>query len=357
MTRLDLGQESIPPDEADAIQAVARISERILDKQPVVKRGEHPKGHGCVRGIFTVDRTQEEDSRLRFGVFREPGASFPICIRFSNFSVKDDAKGDVHGMAIKLFGVPGEKLIEDEKDAQTQDFLLVDSPVFVVRNAKDYVDTFEEIERSNSRNPLGFFFPSWNPLTWRWRELWIGLSYRLNTISSPLETPYWSMVPYRLGPAAVKLMAKPLPMNHKGRFWSRLGFRTRDYLRDTLREHLSDRPAAFDLFVQFQTDPKRTPIEDPRIRWRSPFYKVATLTIPAQTFESPAQEAFCENLSFTPWHALPEHRPLGGINRTRKVVYELISRLRNRLNQVPHREPTVEELDAVFPPDLSNWNE
>jgi len=94
------------------------------------------------------------------------------------------------------------------------------------------------------------------------------------------------------------------------------------------------------------------PIEDPTIDWKSPYQKIATLKIPAQTFEYPEQVKFCENLSYTPWHSLPEHRPLGGINRPRKQVYELISRLRNRLNNVPHKEPTTEEFLSIFPLDV-----
>jgi hypothetical protein len=98
--------------------------------------------------------------------------------------------------------------------------------------------------------------------------------------------------------------------------------------------------------VQLQTDPVRMPIEDPTIDWDeslSPYRKVATLKIPPQTFDSPEQMEFCENLSYTPWHSIPEHKPLGGINRVRKVVYESMANLRHDLNDVPRREPTVEE--------------
>jgi hypothetical protein len=84
------------------------------------------------------------------------------------------------------------------------------------------------------------------------------------------------------------------------------------------------------------------PVEDPTIPWDAPYQKVATIRIPPQTFDTPEQLAFCENLSFTPWHALPEHRPLGGINRARKAVYAAVSAQRHELNGVPEREPTPE---------------
>jgi hypothetical protein len=66
----------------------------------------------------------------------------------------------------------------------------------------------------------------------------------------------------------------------------------------------------------------------------SPYRKVATIRIPAQSFESPARMQYCENLVFSPWHTLPEHRPLGGINRAREVVYAVMSKRRHELNGV-----------------------
>ncbi len=83
-------------------------------------------------------------------------------------------------------------------------------------------------------------------------------------------------------------------------------------------------------------------IEDSTIEWRerdSPFVPVARITIAPQRFDSLDQLAFCENLSFTPWHGLPAHRPLGGINRVRRIIYEAISELRHALNEAPRQEP------------------
>ena len=88
------------------------------------------------------------------------------------------------------------------------------------------------------------------------------------------------------------------------------------------------------------------PVEDPTIVWdeiKAPFIEVATIRIPKQQFNSEAQQTFCENLSYTPWHALADHRPVGGINRVRKAVYERISLLRHQLNKAPRVEPTGNE--------------
>jgi hypothetical protein len=83
-------------------------------------------------------------------------------------------------------------------------------------------------------------------------------------------------------------------------------------------------------------------IEDSMTEWKeseAPFYRIATIHIPQQNFDTAKQNEFCENLSFTPWHALPEHRPLGAINRLRKVIYEDISRVRHEMNAAPRQEP------------------
>jgi hypothetical protein len=79
------------------------------------------------------------------------------------------------------------------------------------------------------------------------------------------------------------------------------------------------------------------PIEDPSVEWDqtlSPFETVATIQLPAQDFDSTEQNLFCDNLSFNPWHSLPDHRPIGGINRLRKAVYQAVSVYRHERNQV-----------------------
>jgi len=55
---------------------------------------------------------------------------------------------------------------------------------------------------------------------------------------------------------------------------------------------------------------------------------VATITIPRQNFDTKPRDTACELLSYSPWHALPDHKPLGAVNRMRKVIYEAISAFR-----------------------------
>jgi hypothetical protein len=145
------------------------------------------------------------------------------------------------------------------------------------------------------------------------------------------------MAPYAFGGRAVKWSARPC--GGEAPAPSQLPS-SPNYLRETMRDELAGRDACFELLVQEQTDPASMPVEDPTIEWTSPFRKLATITIPSQDFSSPARMAYCENLSLTPWHSVPEHRPLGGINRVRRTVYETISRVRHELNGAERREPT-----------------
>ena len=80
------------------------------------------------------------------------------------------------------------------------------------------------------------------------------------------------------------------------------------------------------------------PIEDPTVEWKSAWERVATIEIDAQEFDFPERWEWGNKLSFSPWHALEEHRPLGGINRARKVVYPASSDLRHE-NLNPPKEP------------------
>jgi hypothetical protein len=124
----------------------------------------------------------------------------------------------------------------------------------------------------------------------------------------------------------------------------RVPFRPPDnYLRDNMVKTLLESDVELEMTVQLQTDSHRMPIENAAVLWPtrlSPRIPVATLRIPRQRFDSPEQLAFARNLSFNPWHCLPEHRPLGNQSRARKRMYQTLAQFRQKNNKVPHIEPT-----------------
>ena len=167
------------------------------------------------------------------------------------------------------------------------------------------------------------------------------LEWRKKHIKSPIEEEYFSTTPYKLGEMAVKYSAKPE--------------QSRDYLREVLAQQLRphDQPASastsrppaarFGFYVQRQSDPATMPIEDPTVEWTSVWEKLATIEIDAQDFDFPARWEWGNKLSFSPWHALDEHRPLGGINRARKIVYPASAHLR-LTNLNAQKEPTEADI-------------
>ncbi|UBF26686.1 catalase family protein [Kovacikia minuta CCNUW1] len=320
------------------------ITETVAKSAEPGLRGQHPKGHGDVWAEFTVESNLPED--LKVGVFQQPGKTFPAWIRFSNAREKDDTKKGAHGMAIKLMGVEGEKILPDEKDEKTQDFILLDHPVFFLRNAQDSAVFFNALAQSSGQPPLKqFFFASVNPLKWHTREFQTLLAMR-KKITSPLNTQYWSTTPYQLGSTAIKFSAKPT-----GAQTAPAISKTENYLHTALVEQLKTQDASFDFLIQRQTDPVKMPIDDATVEWsekESPLQKVATIRIPRQVFDSREQAKFGENLSFTPWHSLPEHAPLGSINAARKIIYQTLSEKRHQEQNTAVQEPTVQS----FTPDL-----
>jgi hypothetical protein len=320
---LQLGEEWVPPNEASAIAEIERMIRAQVehDYPPGVRparRDQHPKAHGCVRAQFTVSPDVPE--KFRYGLFKEP-CTYEAWVRFSSSSsqIRSDLAKDAHGMAIKLMGVEGPKILPEEVNETTQDFVLA----------------------FTGGKLLSFFF-GWNPRRWRLHELKNMLQATQKAVFNPLQIRYWSQTPYRLGPHAVKYSAIP----HVAVLDSKPASPGPDYLEEAMARQLRTQEAVFDFLVQAQTDPVKMPVEDATIVWdekQASFVKVATLCIEPQRFDSPEQKDFSENLSFTPWHALPEHRPLGNTNRTRRLVYESISKLRHKKNVVPRKEPVENE--------------
>lgn len=330
------GKERVPDGEAQTIDTVVRGIEQIQKREhragTVALRDAHAKAHGCVKGRFTV--AGGLPAELAVGLFAE-ARSFDAWVRFSNSErhPASDRVKDGRGMAVKLLGVAGPKLLDDERDATTHDFVMINHPVFFVRNAIDYVD-FIDAEGRGSQT--AFFFGARPPWRWRLHEMLAGMAIKGHEVKSPLEERYFSMVPYALGDRAIKLSARPCAETHT----PVPAGSDEDVLRKMMTDALAAGPACFELQVQLQGDPHDMPVEDPTIEWSesaAPFRTVARIELPKQSFVE--NDELCQNLSFTPWHALPAHRPLGGINRVRKAAYAAISKWRHAENHVERKEP------------------
>jgi hypothetical protein len=241
-------------------------------------------------------------------------------------------------ISIKLMGVPGPKLSDEERF--TLDMFGVSTPTFVTPDT----EANAQLQIESVKNASIFYFLNLHRphvLDFIMQGLWI------KTQSSPFEAPYFSCVPYLLGEGQA-MQYSVWPKSKRRTPIPRLPLRPPDdYLRNAMVASLMAGDVEFDIRLQRQTDPHRMPIENNAVLWPeklSPRVSVATLRLPRQRFDSPAQMEFAKRLSYNPWHTIAEHRPLGNQSRARRRMYLELSTLRHSMNNVPHYEPNGDEV-------------
>jgi hypothetical protein len=267
--------EVVPPGEAALAEKVvqttlARMKQRDAGAE-AVRRGVHPKDHGCVTATFRV--SDDLPAELRVGVFAAPGREYPAWVRFSNAAVLvgPDSTPAAHGsrgMAVKLMGVEGTRLI-DRDEPLTQDFLMVNQPMFAFANVEDYAAFNDFSLRSTDlrafvqqRTKLG---PDGkpdltDPATRRILRS-AGIVARIASLSvdatppafqpppaSPADNRYFSAAPYLFGrDKAMKYAARPVAPPSG----AAPDVADPNYLRTALLKSLT-RPGAEDLVFDFQ---------------------------------------------------------------------------------------------------------
>ncbi|MGF6554870.1 catalase [Pseudomonas sp. S30_BP2TU TE3576] len=330
-------QELIPDAEAAMTQDIIQTAVRIVDQHRESTRylrDAHAKAHGCVKAEVQV--LPELPGELRQGVFSEPGKTWQATMRLSNGNAypQFDSIRDARGMAIKLFDVPGKPLLSDQPGRGEQDFVMFSHPNFFVSNVAEYR---QNVAAQADGKKMMAFFPGRDPRTWQVRHLFIALATLSPAPSSPTQATYFSVSPYKFGEANAKFRVLPDPASCPTYNLPEQNRKLPNFLRNALNQQLStDRvPACFVLQIQRQDANKYMPIEDTSIEWResdAPFETVARINVPAQDFDTPALNLQCDNQSFNPWFGIEAHRPIGGINRLRKAVYEAVSDYRHRRN-------------------------
>ncbi|AXI64418.1 catalase [Pseudomonas kribbensis] len=329
--------EQIPDGEASMTQDVIQTAVRIVDQHRESTRflrDAHAKAHGCVKADVQVLPELAQD--LRRGVFNEPGKIWQATMRLSNGNAypQFDSIRDARGMAIKLLDVPGKQLLGDRQGLHEQDFVMFSHPNFFVSDVAEYR---QNVAAQADGKKVMAFFPGWDPRNWQIRHLFIALATLSPPPESPTRTTYFSVSPYKFGEANAKFRVMPDPDNCPTYTLPKQNQDLPNFLRSALNQQLStDRvPACFVLQIQRQDANKYMPIEDTSIEWReqdSSFQTVARITLPPQDFDTPALNLQCDNLSFNPWFGIEAHRPIGGINRLRKAVYEAVSDYRHSRN-------------------------
>lgn len=332
-------QEQIPAGEAAMTQDIIQTAIRIVDqhREPTrYLRDAHAKAHGCVQTQVSV--ATDLDPALRQGVFSEPGKTWQAWMRLSNGNAypQFDNLKDARGMAIKLLGVPGDQLLPSQQGRGEQDFVMFNHANFFVSDVAEYR---QNVAAQADGKKVMAFLPGWDPRQWQVRHLFIALATLSEAPPSPLLTTYFSVSPYKFGNLNAKFRVTPEAGTCPAYTPPAQNRDVPNFLRSALYQQLStDRqPACFALQIQTQDATRYMPIEDTSVQWKesdAPFQTVAHIQVPAQDFDTPDQNLMCDNLSFSPWHGIEAHRPIGGINRLRKAVYEAVSAYRLERNGV-----------------------
>jgi len=212
--------------------------------------------------------------------------------------------------------------------------VMFNHPNFFVSDVAEYR---QNVAAQADGKKIMAFFPGWDPRTWEIRHLFIALKTLSPAPPSPTQAMYFSVSPYKFGEANAKFRVMPDPQSCPPYSLPAQNQKLPNFLRNALNQQLStDRvPACFVLQIQRQDANKYMPIEDTSIEWSendAPFQTVARINVPAQDFDTPALNLQCDNQSFNPWFGLEAHRPIGGINRLRKAVYEAVSDYRHARN-------------------------
>jgi hypothetical protein len=307
---------------APAINRVQRDI-RLLEGHGKFTRGQHGMMLASTKNArFEVLPGIPDD--LRFGPFL-PGRQYTAHVRYSN-GIGFDLSGstpDLRGIAFRVMGDNGENY----------DFLLTNAAFSHARDAHQFMTVLSSVTRQGGPAAL------WKVRPWRIAVGAVRVARRLGprealrilrTLSKQVSRPvaslaterYWSRAPFSFGPVAVKFIVDPTAKAPEGASVD---------LRAELISRLREGDVTYDFKVQRYVDPAKTPIEDAAVEWKeedAPPVAIARLVIPRQELDA-SSEPEIEQAAFNPWHsATDDYRPLGSMNRSRKLVYEASVRLR-----------------------------
>lgn len=350
--RFEPHYEVAEKDEAQTVSDMngifQKIQQTVFDDSGHAFRGVHAKSHGILRGELHV--LPNLPPLLAQGVFARC-RTYPIVMRLSTVpgDILDDAVSTPRGVAIKVIGVEGARLPSSENDV-TQDFVLVNGPAFGAPTAHKFQQSLKLVAATTDKAPG--LKKVLSAVLQGAEKVSAALGHESSTLlalgghpeTHPLGDIYYSQTPYLFGDSMVKFSLAPVsqallalknaPVDLKGK---------PNGLRDAVVAYFATFGGDWELRVQFCTDLRAMPIEDASVAWPeslSPFVAVARVRVdPQVAWSEPRSKAVDDGMSFSPWHGLAVHRPLGSVNRVRKGVYETAARFRAQRDGVTVGEP------------------
>jgi len=310
-------QEQIAADEAERF---ARYGEQFAALQ-ARKSKRYGNGRALHRkqltaALGTLEVLPDLPAFARHGLFAKPGPH-EVWVRLSNGGMDraPDARPDIRGFSLRVFGVHGDSALGNGP-AKSQDFLLINQEKFAFPKSDEFVEFVVAASQGNGAL-LKHLIKRYGLLGGPAR-----LVQMLKTVSKPFggfaTEPVFSCVPIACGPYAVRVRLVPAVGNGKA-----VSGANKDWGADfsgRLRQHALEWELQLQPFINEQI----TPIEDASVNWSSPYTTVARLLLPQQDTGSTDGQSLAtetEASVFDPWQALAAHRPLGDVQRARKVVY------------------------------------
>ncbi len=339
-------EEDLTTDIKDVVMGI--VGKTYADgHQPL--RGIHAKSHALLSGELEVlDGLPPE---LAQGLFAK-SARYPVILRFSTTpgDILPDSVSTPRGLAIKVIGVDGERL-PDAKGA-TQDFVMVNGPAFSTPNGKGFLgnlkmlaattDRVEGVKVAVSKVMQGAekVIESFGSTSGAVRALGGEPAHH------PLGETYYTQVPLRYGDYIAKLSLAPACDPLKDLTGGHIDIDHHPYaIREAMIDYFAVHGGEWELRAQLCTDIDAMPVEDASKVWpedKSPFIPVARLHVPPQTAWSETRSAAVDDgMSFSPWHGIMAHQPLGSIMRLRKRVYEASAGFRAQHDGHTVAEPTA----------------
>lgn len=310
-------QEQVAPGEQERFAGFARQFAEIQARKSArwgTGRTLHRKQLVAAQGTLEVLDGLPEFARQ--GLFARPH-DFEVWVRLSNGGADraPDRKPDVRGFSMRVFGVHGASALGNGA-ARSQDFTLINHESFAFQNGSDFAE-FVVAAMQGGGNLLRYVVKRYGVIGGPVKLANLARVAARRFDGFATET-FHSAVPMANGPYAVRVRLVPGANNggaHAGA--------SEDWARD-FAQRLAKHPLHWDLQLQYYASAESTPIEDASVSWPTPYTTVARLMLPRQDLQSAAAQALAEQVEATvidPWQALAEHRPLGEVQRVRKVVY------------------------------------
>jgi hypothetical protein len=357
--------ENPAPDEEqqiDKIKAALRKNNELQFKKNDghAIRDAHAKSHGILRGELKVHHGLPE--HLSQGMFAEPGKTYPVIARLSTTAgaIRSDQVRGVRGLAIKVLGVPGPRVLPDD-DATTQDFVFVNHKVFPTGDAKEYLTKGVPLAWVLARTPdrgmlaVNASLRGANRLLKRFgAQLPDAIALFAGENTYTLGETFYSAAPLRFGDYVAKISIAPSSASVRALTGKTVSADAgpnahSQAVVDFFRNNSAEYMISAQLLTDAATMKIEDAIEDAKVEWSeddSPYEPVATITYPVQDAFSDERRSFGDDvLEFNSWRSIEDHRPLGSINRLKKEVYLASSEFRHEKNGKARREPqTIDEL-------------